>query len=166
FHMDNDRHGKISMTTRFWLLTGLVLTLAYPALAQEEAGVAPVETAMAAPATSHDGDTENWELCPEPSDALGNVPSRLDELQADIDRYTLCLNRAELLLKLEDLRTQNNAGAGANAGMMLPGSLTPAPLTEQQAGELLGEIPAATSAASVTPALPLEYGIRNISGVG
>lgn len=104
-----------------------------------------------------------WELCPEPSMALTEVPSEMDELQADIDRYTLCLNRAELLLKLDDLKNQNRNAAPVDA-MSLP--LSPAPLTGQQAAELMGAPGTEMSPTAMTPLVQSDYGIRDIRGVG
>lgn len=178
---------------RFFLLTTSVLVLACGgALAQQKVAPSPetaakqaeadaqaettvetkVETKIDIPAdptaTAAAGD---WELCPEPDTALSQVPSEMDELQADIDRYTLCLNRAELLLKLNDLKNQNQ-DASVDA-MSLPGSLTPTPLSAQQTAELMGGGAAGAAGtegglsalASNTPPVT-GYGIRDIRGVG
>ncbi len=116
-----------------------------------------------------------WDLCPQPTEALNAVPANIDQLQADIDRFTLCLNRAELLLKLEDLKNQNKTDMASANGMDLP--IEPTPLTDQQTGQLLGAdpsgVPAAPTSVLSTPnALPAKeeapkdaYVIREVRGL-
>lgn len=126
------------MNARIVLATVLLGVAGFPAMAQQN----------------------TWDLCPQPTAALNSVPANIDQLQADIDRFTLCLNRAELLLKLEDLKTQNTRdGATSTAGGMdLP--IEPMPLNAQQAGQLLG---ADTQAAA--PAAPLDTGLTSPDSV-
>lgn len=151
-----------------------------PAAALDED--AATTSVMSAPAPQADADTaeedstsadgDNWELCPEPMDALNQVPGQLEELQADIDRYTLCLNRAELLMKLEDLKNQNREKEmGSQMGASGLPSLSPPPLNPAQTAELLGADKAAVEApGSVSiPAAPvpqLGYTIKEIRGTG
>jgi type IV pilus biogenesis protein PilP len=45
--------------------------------------------------------------CPEPRDALENTPNDLKNIQEDITRFTLCLQRAQLLNRLNDLAKEN-----------------------------------------------------------
>lgn len=90
----------------------------------------------------------NWELCPQPLTALNDVPATEEQLQADIDRYTLCVNRAQLLLELESLQAETTQGR--IDAMALPtaggGVAVPAPLTPDQANELLNaDAPPVTS---------------------
>ena len=70
--------------------------------------------------------------CPNPSMALDNAPNGTVEIQGDIDRLTLCVERAQLLQRLNDIAT---------AGMKLPSPLTQSqlpilPLPEQMLGTL------------------------------
>lgn len=55
------------------------------------------------------------DLCPDPSNAAKQTPDDLAGVQADIERFKLCLKRAELLKNLNDLALQNTdslIGAG------------------------------------------------------
>ncbi len=45
--------------------------------------------------------------CPEPKQALENTPNDLKNIQEDITRFTLCLQRAQLLNRLNDLAKEN-----------------------------------------------------------
>ena len=45
--------------------------------------------------------------CPEANTALSQTPDDLSTVQADIDRFTLCVERAQLLRRLNDLATEN-----------------------------------------------------------
>lgn len=45
--------------------------------------------------------------CPEPKQALQNTPNDLTKIQEDITRFNLCLQRAQLLARLNDLASQN-----------------------------------------------------------
>lgn len=47
------------------------------------------------------------DLCPDPSQAAKQTPDDLAGVQADIERFALCLKRAELLKNLNDLALQN-----------------------------------------------------------
>jgi type IV pilus biogenesis protein PilP len=80
----------------------------------------------------------DWELCPEPVYALSNVPSSVDKLQSDIDRYTLCLDRAELLLKLEESQQKRQSGGNVDP-MALPTTdlVDLKPLTLEETSEII-----------------------------
>lgn len=54
--------------------------------------------------------TSTADPCPEPKAALGETPNDLKLIQEDITRFTLCLQRAQLLDRLNDLATQNLDG--------------------------------------------------------
>lgn len=52
---------------------------------------------------------QGMDPCPEAANALTTTPDDLSKVQADIDRFTLCLERAQLLKRLNDLATENEA---------------------------------------------------------
>lgn len=55
--------------------------------------------------------------CPEAISALNTAPDDLSKVQADIDRFTLCVERAQLLKRLNDLALENEENlAGVNLG--------------------------------------------------
>jgi type IV pilus biogenesis protein PilP len=56
----------------------------------------------ARPAAAQEGDP-----CPEIGQALSQAPDDLSKIQMDIDRFTLCVERAQLLKRLNDLATEN-----------------------------------------------------------
>ena len=45
--------------------------------------------------------------CPDSIEALSATPDDLSKVQADIDRFTLCVERAQLLKRLNDLALEN-----------------------------------------------------------
>lgn len=127
------------------LLTALVAVAGFAQAQDTEAAVtgvveAPVATAsvLAKPKPAPAAEKSNWELCPEPQQALNDVPASPEKLQADIDRYTLCVSRAELLMQLNDLK--NGPDSAVNA-MALPGvdAGAPPPLTPEQTSQLLDQ---------------------------
>ncbi len=112
-------HDIVTPKTKLFIkglyIFSCILVISSPVLAQEQ---------------------DDWTLCPEPGEALQNVPSGPAEIQADIDRFTLCLDRAEILLKLDELSSRGDELAGNNMGDLgLP--ITPTPLTSAQTEELL-----------------------------
>jgi len=46
-------------------------------------------------------------LCPEPKAAMQETPDDLSKIQSDITRYTLCVQRAQLLQRLNELTVEN-----------------------------------------------------------
>ena len=150
---------------KFLLLMGVAALASWPVWAQETAKAetttttTTTETSVIATPAPAESRGEDWELCPEPSMALTQVPSEMDELQADIDRYTLCLNRAELLLKLEDLKNQNKEASVD--GLSLP--ISPTPLTAEQTTELMAD---GSSPQAMAPPPQDDYAIRDIRGMG
>lgn len=181
----------LAFSRRFALLLGvLAITAIAPARAQDAAPPTPMDPAPATtgimdaagapapaeapaaaptPAAAESAMDAGWELCPEPMDALSQVPGQLEELQADIDRYTLCLNRAELLMKLEDLKNQNREKqmAGPGGPGTLP-SLSPPPLNTAQTQELLGADATAEDAPppAAAPVPQDGYTIKEVRGAG
>ena len=53
------------------------------------------------------------DLCPLPSNAISQAPDDLSKVQADIDRFTLCVERAQRLQRLNDLALQNQEAISA-----------------------------------------------------
>lgn len=105
----------------------------------------------AAPAQAQSAD----DPCPALEDILaGKTPDDLSLVQADIDRYTLCAKRAELLKKLNELTVENenavNRGMGSpNPGMTL-GKGTPKTVSPP--------VVPAVKIPSVAPVVPVEEG--------
>ena len=54
--------------------------------------------------------TSSKDPCPEPKASLAETPNDLKLIQEDITRFTLCLQRAQLLDRLNDLSKQNMDG--------------------------------------------------------
>ncbi len=77
--------------------------------------------------------------CPLPKTALRQTPTDLAAVQADIDRYTLCLERARLIKRLNDLATENDAMlagfSSGNPGMTLNETLLSEPPQEAEQSE-------------------------------
>lgn len=60
--------------------------------------------------------------CPALIQVMSNkTPDDLSLVQADIDRYTLCAKRAELLKKLNELAIENDLALKASTGLSNPG---------------------------------------------
>ncbi len=59
--------------------------------------------------------------CPVPKVALSQTPADLARVQADIDRYALCVERAQLLQRLNDLAAENNKHLPGYTSVMNPG---------------------------------------------
>lgn len=83
--------------------------------------------------------------CPMPSDELARAPDDLAKVQADIDRYTLCMERAQLLQRLNDVAMENqeklnqSSGVGSsNPGMQLGG--TNAPSMDDIRAQIMGSV--------------------------
>lgn len=55
-------------------------------------------------------------LCPEPKISSRQSPSDLANIQSDIERFTLCIERAELLNRLNRLVEENDALMGLTFG--------------------------------------------------
>jgi len=141
------------------ILAGLLM--AAPVSAQE---AAPPETALQTPASampatapqpqavSNSGPSSSGDPCPAPQGALQNSPDDLAKVQEEIDRFTLCVQRAQLLERLNESAMKNQEStdsalgyapipAGAGRGMMpgIPGAQSgPAGLAPLPAAALAG----------------------------
>lgn len=105
-----------------------------------EAGALP-----SAPMGASGGGTLPADPCPMPSDELARAPDDLAKVQADIDRYTLCMERAQLLQRLNDVAMENqeklnqSSGVGSgNPGMQLGG--TNAPSMDDIRAQIMGSV--------------------------
>lgn len=143
-------------------LTLALTFLATTSVTAQEVTSTPPDSMVAIPVTApQTTDEQSWELCPNPAQALSDVPASAERLQADIDKYTLCLNRAQLLVQLEELRNKGDTPVDA---MSLPGAGAPIPLTPEQTDALLGD--SETSAAkNDAPETSLFPTVQDISGV-
>ncbi len=59
--------------------------------------------------------------CPVPQVALSDTPADLAKIQSDIDRYALCVERAQLLQRLNDLALENGYGLPSGTTHLSPG---------------------------------------------
>lgn len=75
--------------------------------AQELPALTEEEVAMVEPTIIN---TSATDPCPEPKTSLAETPNDLKLIQEDITRFTLCLQRAQLLDRLNDLSKQNMDG--------------------------------------------------------
>ncbi len=108
-----------------------------PALPDSESG--------AQPATSS---TSFVDPCPLPSAELAQAPDDLAKIQSDIDRYTLCMERAQLLQRLNDVAVENqeklqaaNGVPSLDAGASNPGmQLDTLPGFAEQRAQMLGSV--------------------------
>jgi type IV pilus biogenesis protein PilP len=84
-------------------MTFLIVAFPFNLSAQMAPGASnPVAT------SSTNGNTAiSSSVCPEPKSALGNTPDDLADIQSDITRFTLCVQRAQLLERLNSLALQN-----------------------------------------------------------
>lgn len=83
--------------------------------------------------------------CPSSMTGLaGKTPDDLSIVQADIDRYTLCAKRAELLKKLNELAVENDLALKNSAGLKNPGMVLGATVDAPPAGPDAPLIPAST----------------------
>lgn len=75
--------------------------------------------------------TEN--PCPEPRQALSEIPNDLQIIQEDITRFNLCLQRAQLLTRLNDLAEENaeTIDSGLDEKLQnIAGSFEPMPMPQ------------------------------------
>ncbi len=76
--------------------------------------------------TGQQAGAQQLDPCPEAVSALSSMPDDLSKVQADIDRFTLCVERAQLLKRLNDLALENEQNLqgvnSANPGFTLGGS--------------------------------------------
>jgi hypothetical protein len=86
--------------------------------------------------------------CPEPRAALGNTPNELKAIQEDITRFTLCLQRAQLLNRLNDLASDNIDTINSTLDDKIMSFMNEMELPEMPA------IPVAASAPAPVPEMP------------
>jgi len=96
--------------------------------------------------------------CPMPSSELSRMPDDLAKVQADIDRYTLCMERAQLLQRLNDVALENQerldqsrGGSGPNPGMQLDAGT---PSFEDIRAQIMSSIDGASVSEEETAAAP------------
>lgn len=164
-------NNMIIIPTRLMALGGFALialtALIGGAFAQE---LPPLQAAGAAITPSSN------DPCPLPSAEMSRTPDDLGKIQADIDRYTLCMERAQLLQRLNDLATENqnklnqsNGISATNPGMQLGGlpdfAKQKEQLKESVSAAAVGETSSASAAAPAAPAAS-EWTIMKILGSG
>lgn len=112
------------------------------------------------------------DVCPEPKQALANTPNDLAQIQADITRFTLCVQRSQLLERLNNLTQQNIQTIDSALDM----SMTPD--LNNLAGDVMAAMPAPQmpvepesdmmeqSSAPTPQPIQSDWRIRDISGKG
>lgn len=107
--------------------------------------------------------------CPEIGQALSQAPDDLSKIQMDIDRFTLCVERAQLLKRLNDLATENEEALlglpSDNPGLKLGTGQQNPPLPTFDRAPIPVEIPVPEE----EPPLPIpenKWVIINIFGAG
>lgn len=151
------------MKTSF--LTSMIfagLLMAGPAFAQE---AAPSDALLQTPASAlpaaapqpqayqnTGGGTPSGDPCPAPQGALADTPDDLAKVQEEIDRFSLCVQRAQLLERLNESAMKNQETNDRALGYMpMPAGLPGIPGAQGPAG--LAPLPAAALAgADVSPA--------------
>lgn len=75
-----------------------------------------------------------YDPCPAPAQDLSSAPDDLAKVQADIDRYTLCMERAQLLQRLNSIANENQEALNKSSGMTIenPGMKLPEILSLEQ----------------------------------
>ncbi|PCI01894.1 MAG: hypothetical protein COB76_00295 [Alphaproteobacteria bacterium] len=124
-------------------------------------------------------DAINDNPCPEPKRALGATPDDLAKIQEDITRFTLCVQRAQLLERLNELAESNietidsalNLTVGQNdGGNAVPGIMPsiPMPPLPASVSQMLtqGNSPAMDSPVIQQFMRESNWKIRNIQGKG
>ena len=86
--------------------------------------------------------------CPEPRAALGNTPNELKAIQEDITRFTLCLQRAQLLNRLNDLASDNIDTINSTLDDKIMSFMSEMEMPE------MPEMPIAASAPAPVPQMP------------
>lgn len=137
-----------------------------------------VPDAQPAEKTARPASTLPADPCPMPSAEMAQAPDDLARIQSDIDRYTLCMERAQLLQRLNDVAVENqeklNEANGistsdvstGNPGMQLGNNL---PSFEEQREKIMGSVSASDVGAPPVEAPPVDDGewfITKILGSG
>lgn len=128
-------------------------------------------------ATSSSGN----DACPEPKRALGSTPDDLAKIQEDITRFTLCVQRAQLLERLNELAESNietidsalnlTVNNNADDGNAVPGIMPSIPmpqLPDSVSNLLNSEDSASDPSMAMGSSQPASssWRIRNIEGKG
>jgi type IV pilus biogenesis protein PilP len=102
--------------------------LPQPELSAAMAAPAP-EQPVATPPQGHtsSGGTGTFDPCPAPKDAIMSSPDDLAKVQEEIDRFTLCVQRAQLLERLNEtaLKSEIATDAALGLGGSVPGLPNP-----------------------------------------
>lgn len=145
----------------------------------------------ASPQQSAGGGSTTFDPCPAPKDAIMSSPDDLAKVQEEIDRFTLCVQRAQLLERLNETALKSEAATDVALGLggSMPGVPNPqesglaplpasalagadvSPTSDSKAdGDVPDETPskeAETPAASVTEeAAPAAWTIKEVFGSG
>ena len=134
--------AKNNKPLAIWLCTLCLTVLPFGASAQEP----PPEDQIPAaeqPAEAPSGKTQAASAissgfkdpCPLPSAEMAQAPDDLAKIQSDIDRYTLCMERAQLLQRLNDVAMENQEKLNAANGVL------PAGMGESNPGMQLDAMP-------------------------
>lgn len=135
--------------------------LALPA--SEAPAVATTETAV--PQTSAPTGGKASDPCPAPTAAATNNPDDLAKVQEEIDRFTLCVQRAQLLERLNESTLRNVQAGDAALGLLPPGgAMMPGTANAQVAGGMPGLAPLPEAALAGADVSPLQQGATAPSG--
>ncbi len=200
----NSAHARRSNNMKIFLTALLCFLLAIPPVSAQDVATPPEEGALTDNATPDVAPAEEpvpeieaglkrvqengaekpasvlpQDPCPLPSAEMAQAPDDLARIQSDIDRYTLCMERAQLLQRLNDVAVENqeklneaNGAAtsdisAANPGMQLGNNL---PSFEQQRQQIMGSVNASDVAAAPVDVAPVvdttEWFIMKILGSG
>lgn len=89
---------------------------------QPQANVQPaIMDDVYSPATS----SVAFDPCPAPAAAINSSPDDLAKVQEDIDRFTLCVARAQLLERLNETALKSDGAVDAALGLSIPGVPNP-----------------------------------------
>jgi type IV pilus biogenesis protein PilP len=190
-------HQKFSLLLKSVVVSAVVMAGA-PAQAQD--APMPPESQLQTPGvlvpaqggsqpSSNGGESAASDPCPQPDPALVNAPDDLAKVQEEIDRFTLCVQRAQLVERLNDSAVQNMQASDKVLGLVPPSaSMMPGVAGPQQglmplpSGALAGAdvapqpsadapaVPADTASADAAEAEEPEeikdWTIKEISGTG
>ncbi|NBX66760.1 MAG: type IV pilus biogenesis protein PilP [Proteobacteria bacterium] len=140
--------------------------------------------------SSHGGGSTAFDPCPAPKDAIMSSPDDLAKVQEEIDRFTLCVQRAQLLERLNEtaLKSEMATDAALGLGGSIPGIPNPqetglaplpasalagadvSPTSDSKAGDDVPEADSESEAAAAAPvveeAAPAPWTIKEVYGSG
>lgn len=90
----------------------------------ESTTVAPVAT-IETPQTASASGNASADPCPAPEGAASKGPDDLAKVQEEIDRFTLCVQRAQLLERLNESSLKNQQAEDSSLGLSAPGGMAP-----------------------------------------